>query len=68
MVGFAPTVMVNTLRSVEQDVRDLASALGVEPEAVEAAIREVARLTPRTLRLDASRLSWTFDAASELTS
>jgi hypothetical protein len=50
MIGFAPTVMVHTLRSVEQDVRDLSPALGVAPAAVETEIREVARVNPRTLR------------------
>lgn len=50
MIGFAPTVMVNTLRSVEQDVRDLAPALGLGPQAVEAEIRQVVRLSPTALR------------------
>ena len=38
MIGFGPTVMIHTLRSVEQDVRDLAPALGAAPEAVSAEI------------------------------
>jgi hypothetical protein len=51
MIGFAPTVMTNTLQSVERDVRDLAPSLGASPTAVEAQIREVARLNPWILRL-----------------
>ena len=51
MIGFAPTVMVNALRSVERDVRDLAPALGETPEGVDALIREVVRLNPHTMRL-----------------
>jgi hypothetical protein len=50
MIGFAPTVMARTLQSVERDVRDLAPALGSSP-AVEAQIREVARLNPLILQL-----------------
>jgi len=51
MIGFAPTVMASTLRSVEQDVRDLSPALGATPEDVKELTREVARMSPRSLRL-----------------
>lgn len=51
MIGFGPTVLVNTLRSVERDVRDLSPALSETREGVDELILEVARLNPRTLRV-----------------
>lgn len=50
MMGFAPTVMATTLRSVEQDVRDLAPALDLGGASLEEEIRRVVRLQPGTLR------------------
>jgi hypothetical protein len=50
MIGFAPTVLVYTLRTVERDVRALAPALGGSAAELQERVREVVRLSPVALR------------------
>lgn len=50
MIGFAPTILVYSLRTAEQDVRALAPALGASEVELHERIREVTRLNPRVLR------------------
>lgn len=50
MIGASPTILVYSLRTAEQDVRDLAPALGDSPAELQERIREITQLNPRLLR------------------